>query len=602
MSDSLMLKMVIGYFLATPLIKSLFFVIGSKFGGKFREGPANAIVNFFGFSDILLSLVLLLFFYIGLPMSSVDWHLHLGFDMPVSLELGEKSLWFLFLSQLVLSIVGRFSVDYLHKDSYYCKFFSLYFLFQFSTVLIVLSETLSSFLVGWEVLGLTSVFLISFYSERASTVKNSLRVFAIYKLADVALFTAFSILIYKTSGHSIAAIASLSELNLIIFLILVGLATSIKAGVLPVPWLPRAMEGPTPSSAIFYGALATHVPILFLFKVLPHIPDNSTFTFLRILLGIFFFLIAMIISTLARTQPDIKNSLAYSCSTQLSLIFVELFAGFEELALIHLATHSLYRVSQFMRSPSLLFEFHSLEGLRGRVFSETGVHFQYLIPKHWRLAIYKMAYKEWIFIPIVFKAIDRVLLLNRVDRKTEWTRMAVVYSLIWCLFVGIGLFESESILTSMVLLVVPWSIAIISFIVSLSPIRYALLMSLVIVSLFLNIFYVEQNISFYSLLLDQALALVTAVILIAVGRSESRFSRFSWDSMGAFFCLALLWLVGVPGPGTFIFFEKAFHELLKLHYLPIVAIFTLLSLCAISVVRFYSLSFENKKLQRRHHV
>ena len=132
--------------------------------------------------------------------------------------------------------------------------------------------------------------------------------------------------------------------------LMILLAAYAKSAQLPFSsWLPRAMEGPTPSSAIFYGALSVHIGVFLMLRTFPFWEHQLS---VRILIGVMGLLTSIIASGIARVQSSVKSQIAYSSVSQIGLIFIEVAAGFENLALIHFAGNAFLRTYQLLVSPS----------------------------------------------------------------------------------------------------------------------------------------------------------------------------------------------------------------------------------------------------------
>jgi NADH:ubiquinone oxidoreductase subunit 5 (subunit L)/multisubunit Na+/H+ antiporter MnhA subunit len=213
--------------------------------------------------------------------------------------------------------------------------------------------------MGWELLGLSSVLLIGFYEHRIEPIKNAIRILFIYKVADIFLFMAFLVAM-------LCHVESLSQLHLIqepgvqVFIYsFIFIACLIKSGIFPWQWLPRAMEGPTPSSSIFYGALATHIPLMMLIQIWPaslYAPHPLACAGIVIC-----FISALFSNGLAKQTADAKGSLAYAITTQLALIYIELLLGFKILAMIHALSHGLFRTFDLLKTPSIIHTLLSIE-------------------------------------------------------------------------------------------------------------------------------------------------------------------------------------------------------------------------------------------------
>lgn len=503
-------------------------------------------------------------------------------ELIVNLSL--MSLSFLLLTQTVFAIVTAFSVYYLHREQHYHKFFGLYFLFKFSINLLLITDNISWFLIGWEILGLTSVLLISFYSNREQTVKNSLRIFGFYKIGDVLLFFGFAIIIHFTGGFYFPTISQLSLGLQSAVGVLTVLAVMIKIGLLPVPWLPRAMEGPTVSSAIFYGCLATHVPLLFLLRILHGVEMSANSVYpLLVLLGILGFMTSM----LSRVQVDAKNSQAYGALTQYAIIMMEILMGWSVLAFLHIATHSLYRVSLFLRTPSLLYEYNAITGYKGRAFARTGAQLEMIVPKQIRDFLYYATLREFFVIPRIYDFVDKVLILKTKSSARNNGIIILTNLSLWLGLIAAQSLMSQQIHIAMFLLFIPWILGVLSIVIQMSPVRYIFMMGLCSLSLILVLLFADHLMSLWVFVEVEFVIYITivALLFLPIPPKSWKLPRFGPVSFAL-----ILWLVGVPGPGTFIVFDGLFHHLFSGDFFVAIGAFIIMSIFAFSVVRFYCMN------------
>ena len=249
---------------------------------------------------------------------------------------------------------------------------------------------------GWEILGISSALLVAFFHERAAPLHNALRVFSVYRIGDAAMLSA-AIVVHHALGTSRlqtlfasgaqAATLAPAATNLVGVLLVV--AAAAKCGQLPFSgWMPRAMEGPTPSSAVFYGALSVHAGALVLLRAAPILEQAPLARVLVVMMGV---ATALFATTVGRVQTDIKSALAFASLTQVSIILVEIGLGFYRLALLHMAGHAFVRLLQFLRAPSILHDVHEATNAVGGHLARTGRHFEVLLPKRWQHWLYRFA-------------------------------------------------------------------------------------------------------------------------------------------------------------------------------------------------------------------
>lgn len=327
-----------------------------------------------------------------------DW-LAVG-EYHFSLELAgdHLSLPLVLLTVVLVGLVGSFSVRYLHRDRGFFRFFLLMNLFAFGALLVFTAGSFDLLLGGWELVGITSVLLIAFFDERREPVRNAIRVFSMYRIADLGLL--LGIFFMHKLGHS-ARVADLfpgqwpnQSTNIagwsatLVGLLLLFAAAGKSAQVPFSGWLPRAMEGPTPSSAIFYGAISVHMGAYLLLRAEPLLANAPWAAAAVVAIGGG----TALLGTLAhRASSDAKTSLAYAAMAQLGIIFVEIGLGYPTLALTHLCGHAVVRTLQFLRAPSMLHDFHRVHTAAGGHLAPTGAHYHHVLPEGFRVWLYRVA-------------------------------------------------------------------------------------------------------------------------------------------------------------------------------------------------------------------
>ncbi len=326
------------------------------------------------------------------------WFKVAHYEFPLTLLLDRLSLPIVGITVILAGIVGSFSVRYLHRDPGFFRFFLLLHLFTFGALLVFMADSLDVLLGGWEIVGITSVLLIGFFQYRPDPVKNALRVFATYRVAD--LFMLMGVFLahhwFKTAswngmfnGEWPGHINNLNGTAATVVAVMLVFAASGKSSQGPFcGWLPRAMEGPTPSSAIFYGAISVHAGAYLLLRIEPLLHSSAIATGLVIFIG----LTTAALGTLVhRTCADAKTSLAYASQTQLGLIFAEIGMGWTTLAILHVVGHALVRTLQFLRAPSMLHDYHRVHAAAGGHLEPTGEHYESLLPKQTQIVLYRIA-------------------------------------------------------------------------------------------------------------------------------------------------------------------------------------------------------------------
>jgi NAD(P)H-quinone oxidoreductase subunit 5 len=197
-------------------------------------------------------------------------------------------------------------------------------------------------------------------------VGNAFHVAAVYRISDAAMLSAAVLLHHAAGTTSLsllfggapASATALSAGSATIIAILLIIAVAGKSALLPFSsWLPRAMEGPTPSSAVYYGSLSIHAGCFLLLRAAPLLEQAPA---ARILAGILGGATAVFAAVTTRVQTDVKSSLAYASLTQVGLIVVEIALGWHTLAFLHLVGHACFRLLQFLSAPNVLHDLHGL--------------------------------------------------------------------------------------------------------------------------------------------------------------------------------------------------------------------------------------------------
>ncbi len=329
--------------------------------------------------------------WVVIPDQHFHFHLKLVFD--------RLSVPFVVLTFILCGTVGAFTSRYLHREPGYGRFFVLYALFLLGMVISSLAGTIETLFLGWELVGLSSALLVAFFHERQNPVRNGQRVWSVYRIADAAFLIAALALHHLTGAGDFEGLmgtgpwpdghATISQSHALFVGLLLLVAAAGKSALVPFSgWLPRAMEGPTPSSAVFYGALSVHLGAFLLLRVSPILEQSLTLRIAVITLG----LVSAIFGTLtARVQTDIKSALAFASLTQVGIIVAEIGFGLRYIALIHIVGHACLRTLQLLRAPSLLHDYHTLENAIGSHLPQGTSTWDRLVPVRTRAWLYRFS-------------------------------------------------------------------------------------------------------------------------------------------------------------------------------------------------------------------
>ena len=319
-----------------------------------------------------------------------DWFTVHDYRFPLFLLGDRLSLPFIGLTVVLVGLIGQFSATYLHRDPGFARFYILLHLFAFGALLIFSAGSFDLIIGGWEMVGITSVLLISFFQYRPGPVEGALRVFVVYRTCDIGLITATFVLHHFAHTSSFAnGMPHLTDGNATIVGLLLLLSAAGKSAQVPFSgWLPRAMEGPTPSSAIFYGAISVHAGAYLLLRAQPILVESPLACGVVILLGL---LTAVHGTIVGRACADAKTSLAYAALAQVGVVFVEIGLGWTAIPIMHILGHAMVRTLQFLRAPSMLHDHHQVHAAAGGQLEKTGKHLESMFPQAMQLWLYRLA-------------------------------------------------------------------------------------------------------------------------------------------------------------------------------------------------------------------
>lgn len=304
--------------------------------------------------------------FVAIDEEHFHFHIQFVFD--------RLSIPMVIMSFVLVGVIGSFANVYLQGDAGYYRFFVCFSMFLVGLLFAFLAGTIETLFLGWELVGLSSALLIAYFHERTAPVQNGLRVWAFYRVADAAFLAAAITMHHLTGEGDFAKLTGdmpwpegtsqlLDPWSSFFVGLLLLVAAAGKSGLIPFSgWLPRAMEGPTPSSAVFYGALSIHLGAYLLLRVSPILSASIPLRICVVLLG---GATAIFAAATARVQTDVKSALAYSSVCQVGIIVVEIGLGWWYLALIHMIGHAFLRSLQLLRAPTLLRDYRTMENAIG---------------------------------------------------------------------------------------------------------------------------------------------------------------------------------------------------------------------------------------------
>lgn len=322
------------------------------------------------------------------------------YEFYIDLYFDKITATYLLVGAILTFVITIYSRYYLHREEGYKRFFNVILFFYLGFNIVIFSGNMETLFIGWEILGISSFLLIAFYRDRYLPVKNAVKVFSIYRIGDVGIILAMwlshhlwheNISFFKLNNFELVHehIANHTMIGFSISL-MIFISAAAKSAQLPFSsWLPRAMEGPTPSSAIFYGSLSVHIGAFLLMRTYPFWEHQISF---RIFVGFVGLLTSIIATFTARVQSSIKSQIAYSSISQIGLIFIEIALGLESIALIHIAGNAFLRTYQLLVSPSVV-SYKIREQFYNYVPRKRSIEDSW--PKRFEYSLYIMSLNEW---------------------------------------------------------------------------------------------------------------------------------------------------------------------------------------------------------------
>jgi len=270
---------------------------------------------------------------------------------------------------IISFVVHVFSIDYMKGDKRYNRYFAYLGIFTFSMNGIVLTHNFLMMYIFWELVGLSSYLLIGFWFEKKSASDAAKKAFIVNRIGDIGML--IGILMIFTNYHTFTfdkiflAISNghlpfdsgfwLTVVGILLFCGAVGKSAQFPLHV----WLPDAMEGPTPVSALIHAATMVAAGVYFITRIFPILSGDALFV-----IAIIGALSAFIPATIALTQNDIKKVLAYSTISQLGYMIMALGVGAYTFAFFHLITHAFFKACLFLGSGSVIHSMHHEQDIR----------------------------------------------------------------------------------------------------------------------------------------------------------------------------------------------------------------------------------------------
>jgi NADH-quinone oxidoreductase subunit L len=358
-----------------PALPLIGFAILLPFGKRIGEPIAGYLAAAMSGGSFLVAVGVFLKL-VSLPAEErkITWHLfdwlHVGgFKIDASLLLDPLSITMTLFVTGIGTLIHLYAIGYMHGDSRFPRFFTYLNLFVFSMLCLVLGDNFLLMFLGWEGVGTCSYLLISFWFEKDSAASAGKKAFVTNRVGDFGLMMGMFLIFKATGSLSYIKVfehietAGIAKSTATAACLLLFLGACGKSAQLPLyVWLPDAMEGPTPVSALIHAATMVTAGVYLMMRVFPllHLASPVVFTVIAVVGAC----TALFAATIAVAQDDIKRILAYSTISQLGYMFLGIGVHANAAAAFHMITHAFFKALMFLGAGSVIHGMHDEQNIK----------------------------------------------------------------------------------------------------------------------------------------------------------------------------------------------------------------------------------------------